>query len=141
MGMLWKIQKICSTMGTKIFEIDEEMSEIIDAKVGNPQNSTSKKWANFSQPWNLAFFQDYIFKKYVHFQSQRVPKWKIAHIWQSKEHTPALATCQPRDESSETIPLSPSIIHMSDEELGCPRNYRWRIIAQWAKFQGNLQKH
>ena len=55
--------------------------------------------------------------------------------------TPALATCQPRDESSETIPLSPSIIHMSDEELGCPRNYRWRIIAQWAKFQGNLQKH
>ena len=86
MGMLWKIQKICSTMGTKIFEIDEEMSEIIDAKVGNPQNSTSKKWANFSQPWNLAFFRDYIFKKYDHFQSQRAPKWKIAHIWQSKGH-------------------------------------------------------
>ena len=73
-------------MGTKIFEIDEEMSEIIDAKVGNPQNSTSIKSANLSQPWNLAFFQDYIFKKYVNFQSQRVPKWKIAHIWQSKEH-------------------------------------------------------
>ena len=52
-------------MGTKIFEIDEEMSEIIDAKVGNPQNSTSKKWANFSQPWNLAFFQDYIFHVYM----------------------------------------------------------------------------
>ena len=29
MGMLWKIQKICSTMGTKIFEIDEEMFEIM----------------------------------------------------------------------------------------------------------------
>ena len=58
-----------------------------------------------------------------------------------RRHTPALATCQPRDESSETIPLSPSIIHMSDEELGCPGNYRWRIIAQWAKFQGNLKKH
>ena len=84
--MLWKIQEICSKMGTKIFGIDEEMAEIIAAKVGNPQNSTSKKWANWSQPWNLAFFQDYIFKKYVHFQSQRVPKWKIAHIWQSKEH-------------------------------------------------------
>ena len=55
--------------------------------------------------------------------------------------TPALATCQPQDESSETIPLSPSIIHMSDEELGCPGNYRLRIIAQWAKFQGNFQKH
>ena len=73
-------------MGTKIFEIDEEMSEIIDAKVGNPQNSTSIKSANLSQPWNLAFFQDYIFKKYINFQSQRVPKWKIVHIWQSKEH-------------------------------------------------------
>ena len=84
--MLWKIQEICSKMGTKFFEIDEKMSEIIDAKVGNPQNSTSKKLANLSQCWNLAFFQYYILKKYVHFQSQRVPKWKIAHIWQSKEH-------------------------------------------------------
>ena len=55
--------------------------------------------------------------------------------------TPALATCQPRDECSETIPLSPCIIHMSDEELGCPGNYRQGIIAQWAKFQGNFQKH
>ena len=26
------------------------------------------------------------------------------------------------------------------EELGCPGNYRWEIIAQWAKFQGNLPK-
>ena len=41
--MLWKIQEICSKMGTKLFEIDEKMSEIIDAKVGNPQNSTSIK--------------------------------------------------------------------------------------------------
>ena len=55
--------------------------------------------------------------------------------------TPALANCQPGCESAETIPLSPSIIHMSDEELGCPGNYRQGIIAQWAKFQGNLQKH
>ena len=43
MGMLWKIQEICSKMGTKKIEIDEKMSEIIDAKVGNPQNSTSIK--------------------------------------------------------------------------------------------------
>ena len=61
--MLWKIQEICSKMGTKIFEIDEEMPEIIDAKVGNPQNSARKKSANLSQPWNITFFQDYIFKK------------------------------------------------------------------------------
>ena len=43
LGEFQKIQEICITMGTKIFEIDEEMSEINDAKVGNPQNSTSKK--------------------------------------------------------------------------------------------------
>ena len=48
--MFWKIQEICTKMGTKIFEIDEEMSEIIDAKVGNPQNSTIIKIANLSQP-------------------------------------------------------------------------------------------
>ena len=52
-------------MDTKSFEIDEEMSKIFDVKVGNPQNSTSIKSANLSQPWKLAFFQDYIFKKYA----------------------------------------------------------------------------
>ena len=84
--MIWKIQDICSKMGTEIFEIDEKMSGIIDAKVGNPQNSTSIKSANLSQPWNLAFFQDYIFKKYVNFQSQRVPKWK-SPIFDSQKNT------------------------------------------------------
>ena len=48
--MLWKIQEIFSKISTKIFEIDEEMPEIIDAKVGNPQNSTTIKSANLSQP-------------------------------------------------------------------------------------------
>ena len=42
--------------------------------------------------------------------------------------TPALATCQPQCECPETIPPSPSVIHMSDEELGCPGNYPWEII-------------
>ena len=41
--MLGKIQENWSKMGTRIFKIDEEMAEIINAKVGNPQNSTSKK--------------------------------------------------------------------------------------------------
>ena len=53
------------------------MSEIIDAKVGNPQNSTSKKWSNLSQPWYLAFFQDYIKKKIIpkakDYQSEKSP--------------------------------------------------------------------
>ena len=95
-------------MGTKIFEIDEKMSEIIDAKVGNPQNSTSKIWANFSQPWNLAFFQDYIFKKYVHFQSQRVPKWKIAHIWQPKSQKNNKIT--PKNVSQKGLQSLPDVL-------------------------------
>ena len=36
--MLWKIQEIFCKMGTKFFENYEEMSQIIDAKVDNPQN-------------------------------------------------------------------------------------------------------
>ena len=43
LGVFCKIQEICSKIVTRIFKIDEEMSEIIDAKVGNPQNSTRKK--------------------------------------------------------------------------------------------------
>ena len=61
------------------------MPEIIDAKVGNPQNLTTIKSANLSQPWNLAFFQGQIFQLFFHPYAQRVPKWKIAHTWQSKE--------------------------------------------------------
>ena len=55
--------------------------------------------------------------------------------------TPALATCQPQCECPETIPPSPGIIHMSDEELGCPKNFRQGIFAHLPKFQGSLQKH
>ena len=106
--MLWKIQEICSKMGTKIFEIDEEMSEIIDAKVGNSQNSTSIKSANLSQPWNVAFFQDYIFKKNVNFQSQGVPKWKIAHKWQSNEHKNNKIT--PKNVSQKGLQSLPDVL-------------------------------
>ena len=41
--MLGKIQENCINMGTIDFKTDEEMSEIIDTKVGNPQYSTRKK--------------------------------------------------------------------------------------------------
>ena len=34
--MLWKIQEICGKMGTRIFEFDKEMSNMIDAKLDNP---------------------------------------------------------------------------------------------------------
>ena len=32
-----KIQEICTKIGTRIFEIDPEMTEKIELKVGNPQ--------------------------------------------------------------------------------------------------------
>ena len=64
-------------MGTRIFKIDEEMSEIIDAKVDNPQNSSSKKWANRSQPWNVVFFHDFQPKVFIpmakEYQSEKSP--------------------------------------------------------------------
>ena len=119
--MLWKIQEICSKMGTKIFKIDEKMSEIIDAKVGNPQNSTSIKWANMSQPWNLAFFQDYIFKKYLKFQSQRVPNWKIAHIWQPKEHKNIKIT--PKNVSQKGFQSLPDVLQHPVVVLSMRRYY------------------
>ena len=56
LGEFQKIQEICSKMGTKIFKIDGEMPKIIEHKVGNPQISISRKWANLSQPWNLTFY-------------------------------------------------------------------------------------
>ena len=48
LGVIRKIQEICSKMGKRILKIDEEMCQIIDTKVDNPQ--TSKKLANLSQP-------------------------------------------------------------------------------------------
>ena len=34
LGVFWKIQEICSKMGTRILKIDLEMTEIIDPKIG-----------------------------------------------------------------------------------------------------------
>ena len=37
-----KIQEICTKIGTRIFEIDPEMTEKIELKVGNPQKMKLK---------------------------------------------------------------------------------------------------
>ena len=37
----YSIQDICNKMGTRIWKIVEDMSEIIEAKVGNPKNLVS----------------------------------------------------------------------------------------------------
>ena len=45
LGGVWKIQDIRYIMGTKIFKIEEEMTEKMKPKVANPP---SKKWAEFT---------------------------------------------------------------------------------------------
>ena len=72
-------------MSTRIFKIDGEMPEIIEPKVGNPKNSTNPNWANLSQPWNLTFLKDEIFKLFFQSYVPKVPEWKIAHIEWSKK--------------------------------------------------------
>ena len=62
LGVFKKIQEICNKMGTRICKIVQEMSEIIEPKVGNPKNSVSRNWAILSHPWNLTFFEDDIFQ-------------------------------------------------------------------------------
>ena len=73
LGVFWKIQEICNQMGTRICKIVEEMSEIIEPKVGNPKNSFSRNWAILSHPWYLSYFQDDIFQ---HFFTYMVWKYQ-----------------------------------------------------------------
>ena len=42
LGVFWKIQEICSKMGTRILKIALKMTEIIDPKVGNPLKKETK---------------------------------------------------------------------------------------------------
>ena len=84
-GEFQKLQKICNKMSTRIFKIDGEMPEIIEPKVGNPQNSTNQNLANLSQPWNLTFLEDEIFQLFFQSYVPKVPEWKIAHIEWSKK--------------------------------------------------------
>ena len=65
LGVFWKIQEICNKMGTRICKMVEEMSEIIERKVGNPKNLVSRNWAILSHPWNLTFFM-MIFFNFFH---------------------------------------------------------------------------
>ena len=80
LGVFWKIQEICSKTGTRISKIDGEMSEIIEPKVGNPENSISRNWATLSHPWNLTFLENDIFKLSSYLYGLKVPKWNCAHI-------------------------------------------------------------
>ena len=79
-GVLWKVQEICNKMGIIICKIFEDMSKIIEPKVGNPKNSVSRNWAISSHPWNLAFFEDEIFNFFLNHMVQKYQN-KIAPIF------------------------------------------------------------
>ena len=85
LGVYHKIQEICSKMGTKIFKIDGEMPKIIEHKVGNPQISISRKWANLSQPWNLTFFEDEVFRLFFSIICPRSTRMKNRPYWMVKQ--------------------------------------------------------
>ena len=54
-----------------------------DDSEGRYGQKSENQEINLSQPWNLAFFQGQIFQLFFYPYAQRVPKWKIVHIWQS----------------------------------------------------------
>ena len=72
LGVFWKIQEICSKMGTRILKIDGEMTEIIEPKVGTPslnqnifdQNIIYLKIALLFQNLNFSAISDSIVKIY-----------------------------------------------------------------------------
>ena len=53
--MFQKIQEICTKIGTRIFEIDPEMTEKIELKVGNPQKM-KLKMGIFEPPLKIFLF-------------------------------------------------------------------------------------
>ena len=53
--MFHKIQEICTKIGTRIFKIDQEMTEKIELKVGTPQK-VKLKMGEFEPPLKIFLF-------------------------------------------------------------------------------------
>ena len=68
--MLWKIQEICSKMGTNFFGIDEEMAEIIAAGVGNPKIQQAKNEPIGVNPEIQRFFRIVFSKNMIIFKAK-----------------------------------------------------------------------
>ena len=61
--MFHKIQEICTKIGTRIFKIDQEMTEKIELKVGTPQK-VKLKMGQFEPPQKFFLF---LKMKFIHF--------------------------------------------------------------------------
>ena len=55
LGGFQKIQEICTKIGTRILKIDQEMTEKIELKVGNPQK-IKLKMGKFEPPLKIYLF-------------------------------------------------------------------------------------
>ena len=60
--MFLKIQEICTKIGTRIFKIDQEMTEKIELKVGNPPKNKAENGPICATPENLPFFKGEIYQ-------------------------------------------------------------------------------
>ena len=77
-------------------------------------------------------------KKYVHFQSQRVPKWKSAHIWQSKEHKNNKKT--PKNVSQKGLQrLTDVLQHPVFEYLTGTRLICWYCFLIVSQFESTIR--
>jgi len=74
-----KIQEICTKIGTRIFKIDQEMTEKIELKVATPQK-VRLKMGEFEPPLKIfLFLKDEIYPLFSYSYWSKVPKWKCAH--------------------------------------------------------------
>ena len=77
--MFHKIQEICTKIGTRIFKIDQEMTEKIELKVATPQK-VKLKMGEFEPPLKIfLFLKDEIYPLFSYSYWSKVPKWKCAH--------------------------------------------------------------
>ena len=64
--MFHKIQEICTKIGTRIFKIDQEMTEKIELKVATPQK-VRLKMGEFEPPLKIfLFLKDEIYSLFSH---------------------------------------------------------------------------
>ena len=72
--MFHKIQEICTKIGTRIFKIDQEMTEKIELKVGTPQKVKLKMGQSEPPHENFPFFKGEIYQLFSYSCGSNVPK-------------------------------------------------------------------
>ena len=79
--LCWKIPEFSKTPPTSYIWMN--LKEVVTKNQKNKKSEKMPIWAN---PEMLSFFRVTFFNFFLHPYAQRVPNWKIAHNWQSKEH-------------------------------------------------------